>query len=544
MKRLVPVVALAALVVAIGSPASAVPGDQAGATQLLVKFRPSGDVPSALTAAGAVSQRTIPDLGVHVVSVGSDRAQAALQALKATPAVAWAERDGIVKPQEILPNDPFFPQTYALSGGAWGWYQTHTTQAWDVTRGDPSVVVAVLDTGLKSLPDFDAQTVPGWNVLTGTSDTSSGAGAHGTYVAGVVGLALGNGQGNAGYCPGCRIMPVQVGTDSGATWSDLASGITWAADHGARVENLSWAGTGASSTLANAVSYARSKGVVVVAAAGNSNCDCPTYPAATPGVLGVGGTDNVGNKQGDPHYGNWVALAAPESNITAWPSINGAPGYAPVDARAALASLGATDPQPSSAPVSTTPPQVLASTNSGSDTAALLAAPRVGQVLVRGQGAWVGSAPLSLASVQWQRCDILGASCTTVGTSAKYTVQSADTGSTLRVVVAVKNGVGSTSLASPLTLPVGGSAPPPAPPANTVPPTISGTPQDGQTLSATTGTWSGSPSSYGYQWQRCDSSGAACSSVASATTATYALTSADVGATMRVVVTATNVAGS
>src|ERR687886_2123476 len=588
MKRLVPVVALAALVVAIGSPASAVPG----ATQLLVKFRPNGDAPGALAAAGAASQRTIPDLGVHVVLVGSDRAQAALQALRGNPSVGWAERDGLVKPQEVLPNDPFFPQTYALSGGAWGWYQTQTTQAWDITRGDPSVVVAVLDTGLKAVPDFDAQTVPGWNVLTGTSDTSSGAGAHGTYVAGVVGLALGNGQGNAGYCPGCRIMPVQVGTDSGASWSDVAAGITWAADHGARVENLSWAGTSPSSAVASAVSYARSKGVVVVAAAGNSNCDCSSYPAATPGVIGVAGTDNVGNKQGDSNYGSWVALAAPESNITAWPSINGAPGYAPVggtslaapvvagiaglllsydpglggapveqalestaapvsfavkygrvDALAALASLGATDPQPSSAPVNTTPPQVLASTNSGSDAAALLDAPQVGQVLVRGQGAWVGSAPLSLASVLWQRCDLLGASCTTVGTSAKYTVQSADTGSTLRVVVAVKNGVGSTSLASPLTLPVGGSAPP-SPPASTAPPTVTGTPQDGQTLSATTGTWSGSPSSYGYQWQRCDSTGAGCSSVAGATAASYALTSADVGATMRVVVTATSPAGS
>jgi hypothetical protein len=445
-----------------------VPGDQTGPTQLLVKFRGDGDVPGALAAAGAVSQRTIDGLGVHVVSVGSERAQAALQALKGNPAVAWAEPDGLVKPQEILPDDPFFPQTYALSGGAWGWYQTHTTQAWDVTRGDPSVVVAVLDTGLKAVPDFGAQTVPGWNVLTGTSDTSSSAGAHGTYVAGVVGLALGNGQGNAGYCPGCRIMPVQVGTDSGATWSDLASGITWAADHGARVENLSWAGTGASSALASAVSYARSKGVVVVAAAGNSNCDCPTYPAATPGVLGVAGTDNLESKQGDSNYGSWVALAAPESNMTSWPSINGAPGYAPVggtslaspvvagiagllfsyapalsggqaeqalestaaptsftvkygrvDALAALASLGASDPQASSAPVNTTPPQVLVSTNSGSDTAALVDAPQVGQVLVRGQGAWVGSAPLSLASVQWQRCDLTGASCTTVGTSAK-----------------------------------------------------------------------------------------------------------------------------
>ena len=580
----------AAVLLAAGPAHPAGPGAQLDA-RLLVKFRSGADVSAALAAADARSSRTIGDLGVHVVSVAADRAQAAVQALKANPSVAWAEQDGLLKPQELLPNDPFFPQTYALSGGAWGWYQTHTTQAWDITQGDPSVVVAVLDTGLRSVPDFAGQTVPGWNVMTGTSDTSSNAGVHGTYVAGAVGLAAGNGQGNAGYCPGCRILPVQVGTDSGASWSDVASGITWAADHGARVENLSWAGTSASSAIASAVSYARSKGVVVVAAAGNSNCDCPSYPAATPGVIGVAGTDNVGDKQGDSNYGSWVALAAPESNITGWPSINGLPGYAPVggtslaapvvagiagllfsydpslggaqveqalestaasvsfaveygrvDALAALGSLGAADPQPSLVPSNTAPPEVLLSTNGGSDTAALTNAPQVGQVLVRGQGAWVGSAPLSLSAMQWQRCDPAGASCTAVGTSAKYTVQAADSGSTLRVVVTVKNGLGATSSASPVTVAVGGPAPV-QPPTNTAPPAVSGTAQEGQTLSASTGSWSGSPT-YAYQWQRCDSTGVACAPVAAATAVTYALTSSDVGSTIRVVVTATNSAGS
>lgn len=563
--------------------------------RLLVKFRNEGAAAGALRDAGANQLRALGDIGVHVVTVPNERAAAALSALGSNPSVAWAERDQVVKPQEILPNDPYFPQQYALSGGAWGWYQTHTTQAWDITQGDPSVVVAVLDTGLRAVPDFQGQTVPGWNVMTGTSDTSSGAGVHGTYVAGVVGLALGNGQGNAGYCPGCRIMPVQVGTDSGASFSDLASGITWAADHGARVENLSWAGTSSSSALASAVSYARSKGVVVVAAAGNSNCNCPTYPAATSGVLGVAGTDNVGNKQGDSNYGSWVTLAAPESNMTAWPSMNGAPGYAPVggtslaapvvagiagllfsyngslsgsqveqalestaapasfsvkygqvDALAALGALGASDPQPSAAPVSSSSPQVLLSTNSASDTAPLSGAPQAGDVLVRGQGAWSGSAPLSLAAVQWQRCVVAGLSCTTIATSAKYTVQAADVGYVLRVVVTVKNGLGSTSAASPLTLPAGGSAPPPPPalPANTSPPAVSGTAQDGQTLSASTGAWSGSPTSYTYQWQRCDSTGATCSAVAGATNTSYALTTADVASTMRVIVTAANSAGS
>jgi len=65
----------------------------------------------------------------------------------------------LLTPQELLPSDPSFPQQFAIAGGAWGWYRTHTTQAWDVTKGDPSVVVAILDTGLKTqgLADYDGQ---------------------------------------------------------------------------------------------------------------------------------------------------------------------------------------------------------------------------------------------------------------------------------------------------------------------------------------------------------------------------------------------------
>src|SRR5205085_1063699 len=83
------------------------------------------------------------------------------------------------------------------------------------------------------------------------------------------------------------------------------------------------------------------------------------------------------------------------------------------------------------------------------------------------------------------------------------------------------------------------------PPANTTLPSITGTVQDGQTLTANPGTWSGTtPITYTYQWQRCDAAGASCSNVAGATSPTYVLVSADVGSTMRVSVTASNVAGS
>ena len=115
----------------------------------------------------------------------------------------------------------------------------------------------------------------------------------------------------------------------------------------------------------------------------------------------------------------------------------------------------------------------------------------------------------------------------------------ADVGSTVRVEVTGTNGIGSTA-ASAVTAVVTGT-----PPSNTVPPTISGTPQDGQTLTLTNGSWSGdAPFTYTYQWQRCDSAGNNCTDIPGATGSTYALTSDDVGSTVRGVVTATNSGGS
>jgi thermitase len=584
--------ALAAGLVAARPASSASP-----TTRLLVKFKPqaSADARSnALFAAAARPLKTIAGIDVQVVTVTGEPG-AALGRLRLNGAVEFAEPDAILTPQEVLPSDPYFPRQYALGGGAWGWYQTHTTQAWDITQGSPSVVIAVLDTGLKTagLSDFGGQVVTGWNVLSKSTDTSSQAGNHGTYVAGVVGLAMGNGAGNAGFCPGCRIMPVQVGTDSGANLSDLAAGLTWAADHGARVANMSWAGTSSSSTLQSAIAYARSKGLVLTAAAGNSNCDCRTYPAGYAGVLAVGGTSNSGGKAGDSNYGTWVTLAAPEGNLTAWPTINGAPGYAPVggtslaapvvagiaglllsydagltnaqveqaleasaapvpfsvqygrvDALAALRYLGATDPQPSSAPVQTAPAQLYYTLNGTTAIAPLTTAPQPGQMLVRGFGGWAGSAGLAVNGLQWQRCDAAGLACTTVATTGTYTVQPADAGSTLRLIFSVGNGIGSVG-ASVLTPVVGGTAAPPtAAPVNVSPPTLSGTAQSGQTLTAAPGSWSGSPTGYSYAWQRCDSAGAACATVGRAGSSSYVLQSVDVGTTLRVSVTASNAGGS
>ena len=187
-------------------------------------------------------------------------------------------------------------------------------------------------------------------------------------------------------------------------------------------------------------------------------------------------------------------------------------------------ALAATGP-----PTNTSPPTV-----SGTATQ--------GQTLTASPGSW-SRKPTSYA-YQWQRCNASGSACSSLtGATAKtYTLTSLDVGSTMRVVVKATNSSGTGTATSAPTAVV---QPPPTPPANTAPPTISGTAQDGQTLTASPGTWTGTqPISYAYQWQRCDSSGANCAGITGATAATYTVLSADVGGTLAVLVTATNAGGS
>ena len=164
----------------------------------------------------------------------------------------------------------------------------------------------------------------------------------------------------------------------------------------------------------------------------------------------------------------------------------------------------------------------------------------VGQLLSASTGVWSGN-PTSYA-YEWRRCDTTGAACTAIlaATGSTYTLTVADLGSTIRVAVTASNPGGNTTAVSTQTATV---AQPP-PPVNTGLPAISGSAVVGQLLSASTGVWSGNPTSYAYEWRRCDTAGAACTAILAATGSTYTLTVADVGATLRVAVTASNGGGS
>jgi hypothetical protein len=175
---------------------------------------------------------------------------------------------------------------------------------------------------------------------------------------------------------------------------------------------------------------------------------------------------------------------------------------------------------------------------------AISGTPHVGQALTASQGTWTGS-PTSFID-QWVRCPASGgqsdgSDCAVIGgaPSISYTVTTGDVGFRLRVRVTATNGEGQATAASNATAVVavqGG-------PANTQPPTISGTTTVGSTLTANPGTWSGNSIKFTYQWQRCDTAGAGCTAISGATATSYVLANEDAGHTLRVAVTATDATG-
>jgi hypothetical protein len=173
---------------------------------------------------------------------------------------------------------------------------------------------------------------------------------------------------------------------------------------------------------------------------------------------------------------------------------------------------------------------------------AIAGTPQVGQTLTATAGTWT-NAPAGYA-YQWQRCDASGAACAPIAgaTATTYAPSAPDAGATIRVSVIASNAAGKSAAAtSSQTAVVAATA---APPASTNPPAISGQALQGQTLTATTGDLTNAPTAFAYQWQDCDATGTTCTDIAGATASTYVVGPGDVGKTIRVGVTATNVSGA
>ena len=211
------------------------------------------------------------------------------------------------------PTDPFAAQQ-------WGLTAIGAPQVWQFAQG-AGVTVAVVDSGSGPHPDLTNNLEPGRTFFSliesdGAADVDLKDG-HGTHVAGIVGAVTDNGIGIAGVAPKVRLLPIHVLDSEGLGDSrDVARGIRYATDSGARVINLSLGGSVESTSLTSAVQYAVDKGVLVVAASGNGFADAaPKWPAASDLTLAVTSTDINNNVGVFAQRGDYIDIAAPGVNI-------------------------------------------------------------------------------------------------------------------------------------------------------------------------------------------------------------------------------------
>jgi subtilisin family serine protease len=225
--------------------------------------------------------------------------------------------------------------------------QVNMPLAWDITRGDPKVIIAIVDTGvLPTLADLQGALVPGWDFIA-NDWTRKDPGGHGTLSATIAVGRGNNGRGVAGYCWRCRVMPVRVST-AGTTFDPVptALGIRWAAEHGARVISIGFSDEGANTSadpqVAAAIAYAASRNVLVIASSGNTGNTLYTHPAADPGAYAVAGTDPFDALFPWSTFGPWVPLAAPGCQWGVWARqgvFNGCGSSASAPAVAGIAGL-------------------------------------------------------------------------------------------------------------------------------------------------------------------------------------------------------------
>lgn len=315
--------------------------------EVLVRLRAGAEIEAVAEGRGAVLAQRIPETSDLVrlalpADLDADAAGlstlALIAAFEVDPRVEWAEPNRIRRAQgggTLEPNDPF----YNLQ---WHYDLIRMPQAWATTTGSSAVVVAVIDTGSRSHPDLNGNTIAGFDFISSAANAADGDGIdadptdpgdtngispssfHGTHVAGTIGAVSNNGTGVAGVNWQVSLMHLRVLGKEGGTDADIAQSVRYAAGlanssgtvpaQRAHVINMSLGGEGSTNTLAQAVTAARAAGVVLFAASGNNNSAKAFFPASYNGVVSVSAVDRNGAKAPYSNFNAAVDLAAPGGN--------------------------------------------------------------------------------------------------------------------------------------------------------------------------------------------------------------------------------------
>lgn len=213
--------------------------------------------------------------------------------------------------EALTTNDPLYSEQYAPE-------MVGCPEAWETTYGDSSISISVIDQGIQyDHPNLEAGYEGGRDFVDGDDDpypVSEGEN-HGTHVSGIAAGGTDNGEGHAGISDCSLLSARALGESGGGALSDIADAITWSADVGAEIINLSLGGGGFTQTMKNAVSYAESNGSLPIAAAGNDGQQSVSYPAAYEECLAVSALSSDESLAWYSNYGGEIELAAPGSDV-------------------------------------------------------------------------------------------------------------------------------------------------------------------------------------------------------------------------------------
>jgi subtilisin family serine protease len=297
---------------ATAGPAMASAGPEQRTGDVIVKFRRSialGDLATALDNAQGDAEASTAGSGLVLVKPQPGQAvDDVIASLRTRADVEFAEPDHVVSIAKT-PTDPYY------ASYQWSLPQIGLPTAWNTSIGSASVIVAVVDTGVDPThPDLAGKVTAGYNFVSNNTNTADDF-WHGTFVSSIVAMNTNNGQGGAGVCWACMIMPVKVldSNGSGSTFN-VTRGVDWAVAHGAKVINLSLGSSSPDSSLQTSVDNAWNAGVVVVAASGNSSGPV-IYPAAYASVIAVGSNNQAGVKSTFSSFGPELDLMAPGEGV-------------------------------------------------------------------------------------------------------------------------------------------------------------------------------------------------------------------------------------